>query len=134
MPRELNFSFSGLKTAVRYALPKVANLDAELSNLCASFQQAVIDVLVDKSLRASIKTGAKLITLSGGVSCNSALRTALQQACESHGLQFLACPIRFSTDNAAMIAFAGMLKFRQGFRSDFTEDIDPNLVLCEHHP
>lgn len=134
MPRELNFSFSGLKTAVRYALPKVVDLDAELSNLCASFQQAVIDVLVDKSLRASSKTGAKLITLSGGVSCNSALRTALQQACESHGLQFLACPIRFSTDNAAMIAFAGLLKFRQGFRSDFTEDIDPNLVLCEPHP
>lgn len=132
MPRELNFSFSGLKTAVRYALPKVADLDAELCNLCASFQQAVIDVLVDKSLRAAQERNCQLITLSGGVSCNSALRCALELACESKGLQFLACPPRYSTDNAAMIGFAGMLKFREGFRSDFGEDVDPNLALCPH--
>ena len=131
MPRELDFSFSGLKTAVRYTLPKVQNLEDELPNLCASFQQAVIDVLVGKSLRAAHETGCTLITLSGGVSCNDSLRSALAAACRENGFEFLACPPRFSTDNAAMIAFAGLMNLPAGRHGDFSEDIDPNLALCE---
>ena len=130
MPRELDFSFSGLKTAVRYTLPKVENLKDELPHLCASFQQAVIDVLVDKSLRAAHETGCKLITLSGGVSCNSALRSVLAAACGENGFEFLACPPCFSTDNAAMIAFAGLMNLQVGRHGNFSEDIDPNLPLC----
>ena len=130
MPRELDFSFSGLKTAVRYTLPKVENLKDELPHLCASFQQAVIDVLVDKSLRAAHETGCNLITLSGGVSCNNALRSVLASACEENGLEFLACPPCFSTDNAAMIAFAGLMNLQAGRHGNFSEDIDPNLPLC----
>jgi N6-L-threonylcarbamoyladenine synthase len=131
MPRELDFSFSGLKTAVRYTLPKVQNLEDELPNLCASFQQAVIDVLVGKSLRAAHETGCNLITLSGGVSCNDSLRSALAAACRENGFEFLACPPRFSTDNAAMIAFAGLMNLPAGRHGNFSEDIDPNLSLCE---
>ena len=130
IPRKLDFSFSGLKTAVRYTLPKVKNLKDELPNLCASFQQAVIDVLVDKSVRAAQATGCDLITLSGGVSCNSALRSALATACRNSGFNFLACPPRFSTDNAAMIAFAGLMNLQAGRHGNFDEDIDPNLPLC----
>ncbi len=131
MPRELDFSFSGLKTAVRYTLPGIENLKDEIPDLCASFQQAVIDVLVGKSLRAAHETGCTLITLSGGVSCNDSLRSALAAACRENGFEFLACPPRFSTDNAAMIAFAGLMNLPAGRHGDFSEDIDPNLALCE---
>ena len=131
MPRELDFSFSGLKTAVLYTLPGVENLKDEIPDLCASFQQAVIDVLVDKSLRAAHETGCNLITLSGGVSCNGPLRSALAAACRENGFEFLACPPRFSTDNAAMIAFAGLMNLEEGRHGSFSEDIDPNLPLCE---
>lgn len=131
MPRELDFSFSGLKTAVRYTLPGIENLKDEIPNLCASFQQAVIDVLVGKSLRAAHETGCNLITLSGGVSCNGSLRSALAAACRENGFEFLACPPRFSTDNAAMIAFAGLMNLQEGRHGSFSEDIDPNLPLCE---
>ena len=130
MPHELDFSFSGLKTAVRYALPAVGDIPGETPNLCASFQQAVIDVLVSKALRAARESGCTLVTLSGGVSCNNALRTTLAEACRNEELEFLACPSRFSTDNAAMIAFAGLLRFQGGYRSQLCEDIDPNLALC----
>src|SRR5439155_14297986 len=101
---DLNFSFSGLKTAVRYLLPKIVipsevegsrgesfnvphrdpSTDARddvLANLCASFQQAVIDVLREKSLRALQQTKLRRLTLSGGVSCNRALREDLRAAC-----------------------------------------------------
>jgi len=131
MPRELDFSFSGLKTAVRYTLPGIENLKDEIPDLCASFQQAVIDVLVGKSLRAAHETGCNLITLSGGVSCNGPLRSALAAACRENGFEFLACPPRFSTDNAAMIAFAGLMNLQEGRHGSFSEDIDPNLPLCE---
>ena len=129
MPRDLDFSFSGLKTAVRYTLPKVENLESEIPNLCASFQQAVIDVLVMKSIRAAQAAGCTLLTLSGGVSCNRTLRDALQAACDQSGIRFLACPPQHSTDNAAMIAFTALLKFQRGERSSFHDDIDPNLAL-----
>lgn len=129
MPRVLDFSFSGLKTAVRYRLAEIDHLDARLPDVCASFQQAVIDVLVAKSLRAARQSRCNLLTLSGGVSCNQALRAALASACREADLEFLACSPRFSTDNAAMIGFAALMKLAQGERSSLHEDIDPNLAL-----
>jgi len=131
MPQGFDFSFSGLKTAVRYTLPEIGNPIDELSDLCASFQQAVIDVLVGKALRAAHETGCNLITLSGGVSCNDSLRSALATACRENGFEFLACPPRFSTDNAAMIAFAGLMNLQAGQQGSFSEDIDPSLPLCK---
>ena len=96
----------------------------------ASFQQAVIEVLVKRALQAARQTGAPLVTLSGGVSCNEALRTALGEACGAAGLEFRPCPPAFSTDNAAMIAFTAWHHLRQGRTSSLREDIDPNLALA----
>lgn len=142
---DLNFSFSGLKTAVRYLLPKIvipsevegssyeslkiAHRDDALHNLCASFQQAVIDVLREKSLRALQQTKSRRLTLSGGVSCNRALRENLRAACHKISIEFLVAEPWLCTDNAAMIAFAAILRLQAGFQSTVTEEIDPNLAL-----
>ncbi len=154
---DLNFSFSGLKTAVRYLLPQIAHpsdmipgaiegsrgphlqgsaagsLDIardDVDDLCASFQEAVIDVLREKSLRAVRQTNSRVLTLSGGVSCNQALRKNLQAACESASVEFLVAQPWLCTDNAAMIAWAAALRFEKGMLSRLDEEIDPNLALA----
>jgi len=139
MPDSENFSFSGLKTAVRYLLPKIDarrltqtpyKLDEHvLSDLCASFQQAIIDVLVSKTIAAAEKYHVDLVTISGGVSCNQELRRKLHEACSSKGFEFKSAEPWLCTDNAAMIAFAALLRLQAGFRSKVTEEIDPNLAL-----
>jgi N6-L-threonylcarbamoyladenine synthase len=100
-----------------------------LNDLCASFQQAVIDILREKSLRAVRETNARCLTVSGGVSCNRALRENLRAACEKNGIELLIAGPWLCTDNAAMIAFAALLGFESGVRSAMTEEIDPNLSL-----
>ena len=137
-----NFSFSGLKTAVRYLLSKIRpgderrltltpyNLDEQtLRDLCASFQQAVIDVLVTKTMAAAQKHHVDLVTVSGGVSCNQALRRQLRDASSRKGIEFKSAEPWLCTDNAAMIAFAAFLRLRAGFESQATDEIDPNLAL-----
>ena len=153
LPRSMldseNFSFSGLKTAVRYLLPKIVGrfyetqgkerrltqtpykLDKRvLADLCASFQQAIIDVLVRKTIAAARKYGVNLVSVSGGVSCNQELRRQLGEACVRGGFEFKNAEPWLCTDNAAMIAFAGLLRLRAGFQSHVTEEIDPNLALA----
>jgi N6-L-threonylcarbamoyladenine synthase len=147
MVRSENFSFSGLKTAVRYLLPKIAGRSYEprtpsgltqtpyklddklLSDLCASFQQAIIDVLVAKTIAAAKKYDADLVTVSGGVSCNQQLRRQLQEACRTAGLESKNAEPWLCTDNAAMIAFTALLRLQAGFESQLAEEIDPNLAL-----
>ena len=124
---DLNFSFSGLKTAVRYLLPKLATLP--LPDLCASFQEAVVDVLVAKTLRAAESTFQRVVAMSGGVSCNSRLRTKMRAACEARGLNLLIAPSALCTDNAAMIGYVAAQKLAHGDVSSLTADIDPNLRL-----
>ncbi len=126
--RDHNFSFSGLKTAVRYALAKIENEDVR-ADMCASFQAAVVETLVTKTIRAAQETRVPMVTLSGGVSCNCALRDALAAACERAGLRFSAAARSLCTDNAAMIAFAAGLRFGAGTVSAVAEEIDPNLAL-----
>ena len=123
-----NFSFSGLKTAVRYLLPKLKG--DYLADLCASFQQAVVDVLVRKTIAAARKPDVDLVTVSGGVSCNGELRRQLAEACRREGLEFKTAEPSFCTDNAAMIAFAAMLRLQDGYASKVSEEIDPNLALA----
>lgn len=131
----LDFSFSGLKTAVLYQLEK---LDPEqgrapasaIPDLCASFQQAVVDVLVTKTLRAAEQCGENLVTLSGGVSCNKTLRRAMQAACDRRGLGLLVAPPALSTDNAAMIGYVALHSHLRGKSSSLHEDINPNLKLA----
>jgi len=130
--RDHNFSFSGLKTAVRYRLAEfpTEEITPELvSAMCASFQRAVVEVLVKKTVRAAKECGARLVTMSGGVSCNEALRMEMAERCREAGLRLLTAPARLCTDNAAMIAFAAALRFQVGFRSAVSEEIDPNLAL-----
>ena len=124
---DFHFSFSGLKTSVRYLLPKLETLP--LPDLCASFQEAVVDVLVAKTLRAARVTRSKVIAVSGGVSCNSRLREKFRAACEKRGLELLIAPPSLCTDNAAMIGYVAALRFANGERSPLDSDIDPNLRL-----
>jgi N6-L-threonylcarbamoyladenine synthase len=129
---DYNFSFSGLKTAVRYRMAEFQKEQATpelISDMCASFQRAVVEVLVKKTLRAATVCGASLVTLSGGVSCNDTLRNEMAARCREGGLRLLTAPPRLCTDNAAMIAFAAALKFQAGFHSAVSEEIDPNLAL-----
>jgi N6-L-threonylcarbamoyladenine synthase len=124
---DFHFSFSGLKTAVRYLLPKLAELP--LPDLCASFQEAVVDVLVAKTLLAAKHTSRRVVALSGGVSCNSRLREKMRAACAASGLELLIASPALCTDNAAMIGHVAALKLAHGETSPLTADIDPNLRL-----
>jgi N6-L-threonylcarbamoyladenine synthase len=128
MPDSENFSFSGLKTAARYLLPKLKG--DYLADVCASVQAAIVDVLVRKTIAAAKKHDVDLVTVSGGVSCNRELRKQLGDACRRNHLEFKAAESWLCTDNAAMIAFAAMLKLQSGFNSSVTEEIDPNLALA----
>jgi N6-L-threonylcarbamoyladenine synthase len=127
---DFHFSFSGLKTAVRYTLPKITLDDQTLRDLCASFQEAVVEVLVAKTLAAARATGRKLVTVSGGVSCNTRLRENFQEVFARESVELLIADSKLSTDNAAMIAFVATEKFRRGESSPLAADIDPNLRLA----
>src|SRR5213592_4933468 len=131
LPRSMldseNFSFSGLKTAVRYLLPKLKG--DYLADVCASVEEAIVDVLIRKAIAAAKKHAVDLVTISGGVSCNRTLRKQLDEACKRHRLEFKTAEPWLCTDNAAMIAFAAVLKLDNGASSNVTEEIDPNLAL-----
>jgi len=109
-PDYLDLSMSGLKTAVVNAVRGVADLDAERPHLCRGFQDAVIDVLTRKVLRAVELTGRPRVVLGGGVACNRALRAGLASALAEAGASLHAPSPRISTDNAAMIARAGLFR------------------------
>lgn len=128
MPESENFSFSGLKTAVRYLLPKLKG--DYLADVCASVQAAIVEVLVRKTIAAAKKHDVDLVTLSGGVSCNKELRKQMAEGCKRHGFELRTAEPWLCTDNAAMIAFAAMLKLQDGVSSNVTEEIDPNLALA----
>ena len=127
---DANFSFSGLKTAVRYLLPKLTGQPNEKRDLCASFQRAVVDVLVAKTVAAARSARRSLITVSGGVSCNGELRRQMASACEMVGLKLRFAAPSLCTDNAAMIGFAAQLHLARGDRTPITAEIDPNLALA----
>ena len=103
--------------------------DKLLSDLCASFQQAIIDVLVTKTIAAAQKYHVELVTVSGGVSCNQELRRQIRDVSSRKGIEFKSADPWLCTDNAAMIAFAALLRLRAGFESHVTDEIDPNLAL-----
>lgn len=124
----LDFSFSGLKTAVLYTLQR-ETAPIPVADLAASFQQAVIEILVGKALKATRRSGRRLLALSGGVSLNRALREAFATACAPRGIQLLTAPPDLCTDNAAMIAFAALLRHLAGEHSPLQGDIHPNLPL-----
>jgi N6-L-threonylcarbamoyladenine synthase len=126
---DFNFSFSGVKTAVRYLLPKI-NLDADRPDLCASFQRAVVDVLVAKTVAAAQIAESDLVTVSGGVSRNRDLREQMSSACNNVGLKLRFAAPELCTDNAAMIALVAQLRLARGESTPLTTEIDPNLALA----
>jgi len=126
-----NFSFSGLKTAVLYQLQKLPDPQAHLADLCASFQAAVIDALVKKTIKAARQTGHTTITLSGGVACNRTLQEALIKKATNVGLQVQLTPPSLATDNAGMIAFAALLAAENREPDSLGIGIDPNLPLAQ---
>lgn len=129
-----DFSFSGLKTSVLYLLPKLELASETVMNdLCASFQEAVVEVLVEKTIAAAKHHGQKIIAVSGGVSCNSRLRARMTERCTEEDLRLLLAEPRYTTDNAAMIAFAALLRWKNGFCSPLETDVDPNLELAACH-
>jgi N6-L-threonylcarbamoyladenine synthase len=109
-PGYLGLSMSGLKTAVVNAVRGITNLDAERPHLCRGFQDAVIEVVTRKVVRAIELTGRPRVVLGGGVACNRALRAALAAALAEAGATLHAPSPRISTDNAAMIARAGLFR------------------------
>ena len=127
---DFHFSFSGLKTSVLYTLQKIGNPDQQaLADLCASFQAAVVEVLVAKAIAAAKHCGMETIALSGGVACNHSLRGNLHAECGKNGIELCAVSPEHSTDNAAMIARAAAEKLARDQFTVLAEDIDPNLSL-----
>lgn len=114
-----DFSFSGLKTAVLYYLREKGNKVKEehLHDLASSFQQAVIDSLVAKAIKAAEDYGVTTLTVSGGVASNSALRERIAEEAEGKHIRSVFPPVHLCTDNAAMIAAAGYARLRAGQRS-----------------
>jgi len=116
----LEFSFSGLKTAVRHAL-EGRELTSQLrADVACGVQEAIVDTLVTKSLRALEYTGLSALVVSGGVSANRVLRERLSAAAGRIGTRVYYPRIEFSTDNAAMIALAGLKRLEAGQHDDLT--------------
>ena len=125
----LEFSFSGLKTAVRVHVDRHGQPDSRkaLVDLCASFQAAVVDVLVRKARLALRRTGRDRLHIVGGVAANRALRLAAEQAAAAHGFSFDAVPLRYCGDNAAMIGAAAAARIEAGLATGV--DVHTSLAL-----
>lgn len=131
----LDFSFSGLKTAVRYSITGPGNVDpstialsdSQKADIAASFQQAVVDCLVQKAIQALEKTGLSRLCVGGGVAANRVFRDQLAPACEQRGIALHIAPMKFCTDNAVMGAIA-FEKLRRGKTDTLDIDIHPGLV------
>lgn len=121
----LDFSFSGLKTATRLLIEKeLVNNEAQTrADIAASFEAVMIESLTSKSIRALQKTGHKTLVVSGGVSANTLLRQKLNAASKKQGFQVFYPRLEFCTDNGAMIALVGALKFASGCTQDLVIEV-----------
>lgn len=127
-----DFSFSGLKTAVVGYVTRERKTGREpaVNNICASFQEAAVDVLVTKTVRAAVDLGIPTVFLTGGVAANSRLREALGEACREAEVKLLYPSIDLCTDNAAMVASCGYHRYRRGIRSGLDVSPDPNFPIA----
>ena len=128
-----DFSFSGLKSAVLNYLNgcKMKNIPIVQADVAASFQKAVVDVLVEHAMHAVEEYGFKKFAIAGGVASNSALRSAMEEACKKRGVAFYHPSPILCTDNAAMIGAAAYYEYLAGTRSGWDLNAVPNLKLGE---
>ncbi|MCU0452650.1 MAG: tRNA (adenosine(37)-N6)-threonylcarbamoyltransferase complex transferase subunit TsaD [Bacteroidetes bacterium] len=133
-PDGYQFSFSGLKTSVLYYLRDARNERDQMparfvNDVCASFQAAVVDVLLKKFFRAAEIFGVHDVAIAGGVSANSSLRSRAAAEAERRGLRLFIPRMEYCTDNGAMVAMTGYLRLRDGARSSFELSAEPNLSI-----
>jgi len=128
---DLNFSLSGLKTAVIRYMMKAGARAPGVEDIAASFQAAALEVIVKKTVKAAQERGLRDVVLGGGVACNTALRASLADACEAEGLSLVYPSPVLCTDNAAMIAVLGYMRFQAGYRSGLRQDVFPNQGIGE---
>lgn len=128
---DYDFSFSGLKSAVLNFVnkSKMTNISFKNEDLAASFQQAVADVLVFKTIKACKDTGLKTLTLAGGVSANSFIRETVKEACDKENIKLSIPSLKLCTDNAAMIGCAGYYEYLKGNFATLDLNAYPNLKL-----
>lgn len=128
-----DFSFSGVKSAVLNHLNKCRMTGEPIveADIAASFQQAVVDVLVDNAIRAAKDYHMDRLAIAGGVASNGALRAAMEAACEKEGIRFYRPSPIFCTDNAAMIGVAAYYEYQKGTRHGWDLNAVPNLKLGE---
>jgi tRNA N6-adenosine threonylcarbamoyltransferase len=131
---DLNFSLSGLKTAVIRHVMKTGMGATPAPDIAASFQEAALEVVVKKTVAAALERGLREVVLGGGVACNSRLRRLLGEACEVEGLNLVFPSGDLCTDNAAMVAALGHRLFAEGFRSGLELDVFPNLRFGDPIP
>jgi len=129
---ETDFSFSGLKTAVLNYVRKLdlQERDRQLVDIAASFQEAVVDTLVDKTILALQQTDVRAVCLAGGVAANKRLRHRLRDEIERRDIPFYCPSPVLCTDNAVMIGAVGTFYLNRGVRDDFALDVAPRLSLC----
>lgn len=128
--KNYDFSFSGLKTALLYATQKDKNFKKKIPEYAFEFQEAVVDVLVQKTIRAAKEYKAKSVFLAGGVAANKRLREKLSAEVKKIGLEFSMPKMEYTTDNAAMIASAAYFKFKTKKTIPWQKiKVDPNLEL-----
>ena len=128
-----DFSFSGVKSAVLNYLngAKMKGEEVNRADIAASFQKAVVDVLVEHTMQAAADFGMKKVAIAGGVASNGALRTAMEKACTERGYKFYRPSPIFCTDNAAMIGVAAYYEYIRGTRHSWDLNAVPNLKLGE---
>jgi N6-L-threonylcarbamoyladenine synthase len=143
LPGRQDFSFSGLKTAVlRYVTTRKATLglgaaplpDADIRDICASFQRVVVETLLDRLFEAARAHDARSVAIAGGVSANRRLREDAVRRGEARELPVFIPGLGLSTDNAAMIAAAGLRRFRAGVRGGLDLNADASLPLEPRTP
>lgn len=126
----LNFSFSGLKTAVMYAVKNQGEMDDQArADMAAAIESAICDVLVKKSIRACRQEGVRSLVIAGGVAANRQLRSLLEQLAAEEEIQVFLPHPKYCTDNAAMIAYTAFEKTQNGWQSPAGWDVQPRLRL-----